>query len=112
MKPALEQNGLSELPYFGLAKGFLTGKYRPGTSIESVRASGVTAYQNERGWALLGKLDELAQEHQTSLSAISLAWLRAQPTVVAPLASARNLNQLKEIMPLITLTEEELGRLT
>ena len=112
LKPALEQNGLCELPYFGLAKGFLTGKYRPGTSIESVRASGVTAYQNERGWALLGKLDELAQEHQTTLSAISLAWLRAQPTVAAPIASARNLDQLKEIMPLITLTEEELGRLT
>ncbi len=112
LKPALEQNGLSELPYFGLAKGFLTGKYRPGTSIESVRASGVTAYQTERGWALLGKLDELAQEHQTSLSAISLAWLRAQPTVAAPIASARNLDQLKEIMPLIELTEEELGRLT
>ncbi|MCH2290230.1 MAG: aldo/keto reductase [SAR324 cluster bacterium] len=112
LKPALEQNGLSELPYFGLAKGFLTGKYRPGTSIESVRASGVTAYQNDRGWGLLGKLDELAQEHQTSLSAISLAWLRAQPTVAAPIASARNLDQLKEIMPLITLTEEELGRLT
>ena len=112
LKPALEQNGLSELPYFGLAKGFLTGKYRPGTSIESVRASGVTAYQNERGWALLRKLDELAKEHHTSLSAISLAWLRAQPTVAAPIASARNLDQLKEIMPLITLTEEELGRLS
>ena len=112
LKLALEQKGLSELPYFGLAKGFLTGKYRPGTSIESVRASGVTAYQNERGWALLGKLDELAQEHQTTLSAISLAWLRAQATVAAPIASARNLDQLKEIMPLIALTEEELGRLT
>ena len=74
--------------------------------------SGVTAYQNQRGWELLGKLDELAHEHQTTLSAISLAWLRAQPTVAAPIASARNLDQLKEIMPLISLTEEELGRLT
>ena len=72
----------------------------------------MTAYQNEQGWGLLGKLDELAQEHQTTLSDISLAWLRAQPIVAAPIASARNLDQLKEIMPLITLTEEELGRLT
>ena len=61
---------------------------------------------------MLGKLDELAKEYQTMLSAISLAWLRAQPTVAAPIASARNLDQLKEIMPLITLTEEELVRLT
>ena len=112
LKPALEQNGLCELPYFGLAKGFshrqipTRNEYRIGSSVR------VTAYQNERGWALLGKLDELAQEHQTTLSAISLAWLRAQPTVAAPIASARNLNQLKEIMPLIALTEEELGRLT
>ena len=112
LRPTLEKNGLSQIPYFGLARGFLTGKYRPGTKVESVRAGGVAAYQNERGWALLSKLDELAKNHHTSVAAISLAWLRAQPTIAAPIASARNIEQLVEIMPIVQLSAEELQLLT
>lgn len=112
LRPTLEKNGLSQIPYFGLARGFLTGKYRPGTTVESVRAGGVAAYQNDRGWSLLGKLDQLAQHHHTSVAAISLAWLRAQPTIAAPIASARNVEQLAEIMPIIQLSAEELQLLT
>ena len=112
LRPTLESNGLSEIPYFGLARGFLTGKYRPGKTIESVRAAGVSAYQNDRGWNLLSKLDEIAATHKTTLAAIALAWLRAQPTIAAPIASARNLDQIKEIMPIIDLSADELAALT
>ena len=111
LKPSLEQHGLSELPYFGLARGFLTGKYRPGKSVTSVRSGGLSGYQNERGWALLAQLDVLAKNHRTTVSSVALAWLRAQPTVAAPIASARNLDQLKEIMPIIELSPEDLQTL-
>ena len=111
LRPTLAVNKISEIPYFGLARGFLTGKYRPGKTIESVRAAGVAAYQNERGWTLLSKLDEIADAHNTTLAAVALAWLRAQPTVAAPIASARNLDQIKESMPVISLSESELAAL-
>lgn len=109
--PTIERNGLVEIPYFGLARGFLTGKYRPGKVVESVRAAGVAGYQNERGWELLSKLDQLAKEHRTTVSAVALAWLRAQSTVATPIASARTVEQLREIMPIIQLSSEELQAL-
>lgn len=109
--PTIERNGLVEIPYFGLARGFLTGKYRPGKVVESVRAAGVAGYQNERGWQLLSKLDQLAKEHRTTVSAVALAWLRAQSTVATPIASARTVEQLREIMPIIQLSSEELQAL-
>lgn len=112
LRPTLQSDGLVEIPYFGLARGFLTGKYRPGKVIVSVRASGVAPYQNNRGWNLLSKLDEIAASHQSTLAAVALAWLRAQPTVAAPIASARNLEQIKELMPIIQLSPEELQLLT
>jgi len=107
------KNGLSQIPFYGLARGFLTGKYRPGVSVESVRASGVASnYANERGWNLLSKLDQIAKEKKTTVAAISLAWLRAQPTVATPIASATKLEQIKEIMPIVELSSQELQRLT
>jgi len=112
LRPTLSKNLLSQLPYFGLARGFLTGKYRPGQKVNSVRSGGVAGYQNTRGWNLLTKLDELAQQHQTTVSAVALAWLRAQPTVAAPIASARNLEQLKEILPVVELSAGELQTLS
>jgi len=112
LRPTIEKNGMVEIPYFGLARGFLTGKYRPGTTVESVRAGGVAAYQNDRGWKILASLDEAAKRHHTSLAAIALAWLRSQPTIAAPIASARNVEQLAEIMPMIQLSAEELQALT
>ena len=112
LQPTLLQNSLSQLPYFGLARGFLTGKYRPGKSVESMRAGGMVSYQNERGWALLSKMDDLAEKYQTTVSAVALAWLRVQPSVAAPIASARTLEQLKEIMQVVEITPEELQTLT
>ena len=113
LMPTLKANGLSQIPFYGLARGFLTGKYRPGVTVESVRATGVAnSYANDRGWAMIEKLDQIAKEKNTSLSAVALAWLRAQPTVATPIASATKLEQIKEIMPVIELSAAELQLLT
>jgi aryl-alcohol dehydrogenase-like predicted oxidoreductase len=113
LMPTLKANGLSQIPFYGLARGFLTGKYRPGVTVESVRATGVgNSYANERGWRMLEKLDHIALDKNTSVAAVALAWLRAQPTVATPIASATKLEQVKEIMPVIELTSDELQLLT
>ena len=110
--PALLELGIEGIPYFGLARGFLSGKYRQGVTVESVRAGGVTKYTNAHGWAVLERLDKLANHHSTNLSAIALAWVRQQPSVAAPIASARTVEQLREIMVSVTLSHEEMAFLT
>jgi aryl-alcohol dehydrogenase-like predicted oxidoreductase len=107
----LSKNGLSALPFFSLAKGFLSGKYRPGHSVDSVRAEGVKEYETDKGWATVAALDEIAQAHNCSISAVSLAWLRAHPQVSTPIASARTVEQLKEIIEIVLLTDEEVAKL-
>jgi aryl-alcohol dehydrogenase-like predicted oxidoreductase len=110
-----EQNGLACLPYFALAKGFLTGKYsRDGALPDSPRAQGVRdSYLNERGFAVLHALREIAGEHETSVASVALAWLLAQPTVIAPIASATSTEQLGELLASteVELTSGELEHL-
>jgi aryl-alcohol dehydrogenase-like predicted oxidoreductase len=113
--PVAETWDLAVLPYYGLAKGFLTGKYRPGgEAIESPRAEAARAYLERGGEAVLAVLDEIAVSHQTTVAAVALAWLRTQPSIVAPIASARNTDQLEQILPAATLelTPEEAARLS
>ena len=113
LMPTIAKNGLSQIPFYGLARGFLSGKYRPGVTVDSVRATGVAnSYANERGWNLLTKLDQIAKDKNTTVAAVALAWLRAQPTVATPIASATKLEQIKELMPVIELTSDELQLLT
>ncbi len=112
MIPTLEELGISSIPYFGLARGFLTGKYREGVKVDSVRAKGVETYQNERGWSIIERIERIAKEKSTTISAVALAWLRAQPTVIAPIASARTVEQLEEITPIIGLSDYELAELS
>lgn len=114
LRPVVEREGLVTLPYFALAKGFLTGKYRPGVEVDSPRASGAAQYLNERGLRVLNAAEDIAAAHKTTIAAVSLAWLLAQPTVAAPIASARTTEQLAELLPMATLklTSEELDRLT
>jgi len=112
MAPTLQELGISSIPYFGLARGFLTGKYRKGVEVESVRAKGVEIYQNEHGWSILERLERIAGSKSTTISAVALAWLRAQPTVVAPIASARTVEQLEEITPIVSLSDYELAELS
>ena len=107
----LAANGMSALPFYALARGFLSGKYRPGVTVNSVRADGVKDYQTDKGWAVVAALDEIAKSHNSSVSAIALAWLRANPNVSTPIASARTVEQLNEIIEVIELTSEEVAQL-
>jgi aryl-alcohol dehydrogenase-like predicted oxidoreductase len=109
------REGLACLPYFALARGFLTGKYRPGVRVDSARAAGAEAYlADPRAEHLLKTLDEIAAAHQSSVAAVAIAWLRVQPTVVAPIASARTAEQLADILPgaSLELSDTELKLLT
>jgi aryl-alcohol dehydrogenase-like predicted oxidoreductase len=116
LAPLVARHDLVEAPYYGLAKGFLTGKYRPGgDAVESRRAEGAGAYlEDPRGISVLEALDEIAHDRDVSLAAIALAWLRTRPGVVAPIASARTPEQLAEILPSaeLELSGEEADRLT
>jgi len=76
-----------------------------------VRAEGVSEYQNEKGWAIVAALDDVAKQHNVPLSAVALAWLRSQPGVSTPIASARTVEQLHEIMQLVELTPENVEQL-
>ncbi|MEO6084074.1 MAG: aldo/keto reductase [Umezawaea sp.] len=111
---AVAANGLSALPYWGLAKGFLTGKYRPGVDVDSPRAAGATKYLDDRGLRVLAALDEISGARATSVAAVALAWLTAQPTVPSVLASARNAEQLEALLPVLDLqlSPAEVQRLT
>jgi aryl-alcohol dehydrogenase-like predicted oxidoreductase len=108
----LATNGLSALPFFSLARGFLSGKYRKGVVVESVRADGVREYQDDKGWAVVAALDEIARAHNSSVSAIALAWLRSNPQVSTPIASARTVEQLIEIIEVVHLSSQEVSRLS
>jgi aryl-alcohol dehydrogenase-like predicted oxidoreductase len=113
--PVAEEWNLAVVPYFGLAMGFLTGKYRPGEEVvESLRAERARGYLDRGGEAVLEALDEVAAAHSTTVATVALAWLRAQSRVVAPIASARTLDQLEQILPAATLelTPAEIDRLS
>ena len=113
--PLLESENIACLPYYALAKGFLTGKYRDGgPAVDSVRAEGALEYLDDRGRAVLATLDEIAAGHEVPVAAVALAWLAAQPTVAAPIASARTPEQLADLLPVLTLqlTDDELRLLS
>ena len=97
------------LPYFSLAAGFLTGKYQPGVAVDSVRAGDMPDYMNDRGWAILNALTEIAKAENTTIAAVALGWLRAQPGVVTPIASARTVEQLAEILPVVELSAQQVA---
>ena len=108
------REGLSCIAYSALADGFLTGKYRPGHALPvSERAEDAAAYLTESGLAVLGALDTVAERNDTPIAAVALAWLAAQPTVAAPLASARTSRQLQDLMqaPDLKLSVDDLALL-
>jgi aryl-alcohol dehydrogenase-like predicted oxidoreductase len=103
--------GISNIPFYGIARGFLTGKYRPGvTEVDSKRPAALV-YTTDKNYAVLSAMDEIAQAHNAPLGAIALGWLRAQPTVSAPIASARTVPQLEEIIQIVELTNGEVSTL-
>ncbi|MGW7646480.1 aldo/keto reductase [Streptomyces bobili] len=108
-------SGLVAVPYYGLASGFLTGKYRPGATVDSARAQGAAKHlATERGQKVLTVLDEVARAHDAEVATVALAWLAARPTVAVPIASARTVDQLPALLAVadLELTEAEIIRLT
>lgn len=109
------QENIAALPYYGLASGFLTGKYRSRDDLgKSVRGGRIAELLDGNGAAMLAVMDEVAAETGASLPQLALAWLMAQPGVTAPIASATSAAQLADLMPAMTLalTEDQLARLT
>ena len=93
------ENGLGVIPYFSLASGFLTGKYRSEADLaERQRGPFVKKYFNERGYRILRALDEVARETHATPAQISLAWLMVRPSITAPIASATSVEQLNELI--------------
>ncbi|WP_062531139.1 aldo/keto reductase [Demequina rhizosphaerae] len=114
LRAAAERHGLGVLPYWALAKGFLTGKYRDGATVDSQRAAQAGEYLDDRGRRVLAALDAAAEANDVPVAAVALAWLRDQPTVAAPIASARTLEQLEPLLAAMTLelTADEIAALS
>ena len=108
-------HNIGVVPYYGLASGFLTGKYRSEADFgKSVRGSRMAAFLQSKGGAMLAAMDEVAAETGASLARIALAWLAAQEGITAPIASATSIEQLDELAGSwdLALTSEQLNRLT
>jgi aryl-alcohol dehydrogenase-like predicted oxidoreductase len=109
----VEQN-IGVLPYYGLASGFLTGKYRgPQDLGKSVRGGRMTALLEGKGLTVLAAMDAIAEDTGATLAQIALAWILAQPGLTAPIASATSVKQLEELLPAmnLTLSADQLDRL-
>jgi aryl-alcohol dehydrogenase-like predicted oxidoreductase len=102
--PLAAANGLAVFPYFGLASGFLTGKYRTPADLKgAARGGAVEKYLNDDGLRVVRALDSIAQSRNVALATVALAWLMLKPTVTAPLASATSVGQLRELVAAATL---------
>ena len=99
LEPVCRENGIGIIPYYSLASGFLTGKYRSEADLaKSARGPGVKKYLNARGFRILEALDQTATKYNSTPTKISLAWLLSRPAVIAPIASATNVTQLRELL--------------
>ena len=113
LKPLCESHQIGVIPYSPLAGGFLTGKYRRDNIPDSARAGGVKRYLNDKGFAILDVLDQVAQRHGATDAQVALAWQLAQPVITAPIFGAISLAQLEEILKAaaITLSLEDIEEL-
>jgi aryl-alcohol dehydrogenase-like predicted oxidoreductase len=99
LEPLILKEGLGVVPYYGLASGFLTGKYRSEADLgKSPRGAGVKKYLDDRGFRILAALDEVAKTHHSTPGKVALAWLIARPSITAPIASATSLEQLHDLV--------------
>jgi aryl-alcohol dehydrogenase-like predicted oxidoreductase len=98
--PVAQEFGLGLVPYYSLASGFLTGKYRSTDAAgqASPRAQGAAKYATDAGLRVIDALEEVGDAHGASIATTALAWLRAQPTVVAPIASASTVEQVPDLL--------------
>ncbi|WP_442794474.1 aldo/keto reductase [Pelobium manganitolerans] len=110
--PLVEKHKLSVFPYWALASGFLTGKYRSEADFgKSVRGAGSKKYLNDKGFAVLDALDKVATKHSSKQATVALAWLLAQPNIGAPIVSATSQQQLQTLFdaPKLKLDTEDLA---
>jgi aryl-alcohol dehydrogenase-like predicted oxidoreductase len=115
LAPVVDREGIAVLPYYSLASGFLTGKYgRDSDAGTGARSGSVAAYLNEGGFRVLDALQAVAERHGTSVTAVSLAWLIAQPAVVAPVASASKKEQVPDLVAAasVQLTPEDVEEIS
>jgi len=104
LEPLCQKEGLGVINYFPLAGGFLAGKYRSEADVlGKARARNVTKHLNERGYKILGALDQVAKKYNATPARISLAWLLARPSITAPIVSATNLGQLEDLISSVEL---------
>jgi aryl-alcohol dehydrogenase-like predicted oxidoreductase len=114
LRHSVQRHGLAVFPYYSLANGFLTGKYRSSADLEkSPRGLRNIEYIEGKGLKVLEALDAVAAETGASLAAISLAWTMAQPGITAPIASATKLQQAEELVAALnlSLTADQIARL-
>ena len=99
LEPVCREAGLGVIPYYSLASGFLTGKYRTeADATGKARGQGVKKYLNERGLGLLSALDEIAARYSSTPTRVAIAWLLSRPVVTAPIASATSVEQLHDLI--------------
>jgi aryl-alcohol dehydrogenase-like predicted oxidoreductase len=114
LEPVARAEGLAVTPYFSLAMGFLTGKYRSETDLgKSPRGGGVKQYLTPQGFGVLARLEEIARERNSKPGTVAIAWLAARKSITAPIASATNAEQLAELVKAaqLELNAEEIARL-
>jgi aryl-alcohol dehydrogenase-like predicted oxidoreductase len=113
-EPLVLKNHIGVIPYYSLASGFLTGKYRSEADLsKSPRGEGNKKYLNERGFKILATLDEVAAQYNATPAQVALAWIIARPSITAPIASATDLNQLNDLIKAaqLDLGDEAMERL-
>ncbi len=99
LQPLCVQEEVAVIPYYSLASGFLTGKYRKQADLAGrAREAGAGKYLNERGLRILAALDQVAAQARATPAQVALAWLMARPAIAAPIASATSLEQLNELV--------------
>ena len=107
------EHGMAVVPYYGLASGFLTGKYGPGRDFAGMRGGNAKMFANELGWAALPKVKSVAQEIGATMAQVALAWLASRPAVWGPIASATTPEQVRELCASasVSLSGDQLSRL-
>lgn len=99
LEPFCVKEQIGVIPYFSLASGFLTGKYRTQADIEKrARGKFVQKYMNERGLRIVAALEQVAKQKGSTPARVAIAWLLARPSITAPIASATSLEQLNELV--------------
>jgi aryl-alcohol dehydrogenase-like predicted oxidoreductase len=114
LEPLCLRERIGVIPYFSLASGFLTGKYRTEADlVKSARGGSAKKYLNDKGLKVLAALDEVANRHHSTPARVALAWLIARPSITAPIASATSIEQLNDLVEAtrLKLDDETIGLL-